>query len=78
MLDMETLNSLKDYKFYRISTDINNKIFLEFKNDWHNSIFLKHSVIKNRGISFYHDMTLYEIFKNASMKEFKKYVIKNY
>ena len=69
-----SLEDIKDYKFYRIATDIKGKIFLEFKNSWHYSIFLKHSIIKNKGISFYYDTTLYDIFKFNN--ELEKYIIK--
>ena len=68
------LEEMKDYKFYRISTDINNKIFLEFRRKDNHSIQLKHSIIKNKGISFYFDMTLYDIFKYNN--EIEKYIIK--
>lgn len=68
------LEEMKDYKFYRISTDIKNKIYLEFQDSWHKIIRLKHSIIKNKGISFYNDITLYEIFKVKN--DIKKYIIK--
>lgn len=60
---MITKDEMKKYTFYRISTDINGKIFLEFKNEQGNTIKLKHSVIKGTGISIYNDMTLYNLFQ---------------
>jgi len=72
-----SLEDMKDYKFYRISTDINGKIFLEFQDNWHKIIRLKHSVIKNKGISFYYDITLYDIFGfNNTINDLEKYIIK--
>lgn len=68
------LEEMKDFKFYRISTNINNKIFLEFRRKDNHVIKLKHSIIKNKGISFYYDTTLYDIFKYNN--ELDKYIIK--
>jgi len=69
-----SIEEMKDYKFYRISTDINDKIFLEFRRKDNHAIKLKHSIIKNKGISFYYDTTLYDIFKFNN--ELDKYIIK--
>lgn len=69
-----SIEEMKNYKFYRIFTTINNKIVLEFRRKDNHAIYLKHSIIKNKGISFYYDTTLYDIFKFNN--ELDKYIIK--
>ncbi len=69
-------DAMKDFVFYRISTDIDGKIFLEFKSQYGTTIKLKHSVIKGLGISIYHDTTLWDLFMwDNNNKGLKKYRI---
>lgn len=73
-------NELKDYKFYRISTDINNNVFLEFRNTWRKSILLSSDILKIEGVSIYFDTTLYELFVDNKPfvkieENIKKYIL---
>jgi len=75
----ENIEQLKNWEFYRISTSINNKIFLEFqnKNSIYGKIKIKHSVIKNKGVSIYNNTTLYDIFQFNNVREINKYIIED-